>query len=67
MPSEELHGADWADSFLRRHHDVSTQHTARNITRAHAATDEEIINNLFKNLENKFKDFLLQVHGIMIK
>ncbi|CAH1981970.1 unnamed protein product [Acanthoscelides obtectus] len=43
-------GCDWVKSFLKRHPQLS-QRIAQNISHARAATDEEIINNFFDNLE----------------
>ncbi|CAH2011985.1 unnamed protein product [Acanthoscelides obtectus] len=43
-------GCDWVKSFLKRHPQLSRR-IAQNISHARAASDEEIINNFFDNLE----------------
>lgn len=47
-------GPDWVKCFLQRHPQL-TQRIAQNISHARAATDEEIVNNFFDNLERELE------------
>lgn len=48
-----LPGNDWADSFMKRHKAILTQRIAKNISYCRAATDEQVVNNFFDNLEKE--------------
>ncbi|KAK9687361.1 hypothetical protein QE152_g36506 [Popillia japonica] len=51
---ENMPGPDWVKCFLQRHPQL-TQRIAQNISHARAATDEEIVNNFFDNLERELE------------
>lgn len=51
--NNNLPGSDWAESFMKRHKAIHTQRTAKNISYARAATDEEVVNSFFYNLDKE--------------
>ena len=44
---------DWAEGFMKRHEDVLTQRTVKNISHSRAVKNEEVVNNFSDNLEQE--------------
>lgn len=68
MFKNNLHSKDWSYSFLRRHWLYLSEGTTKNITSARAATNQEVLNNFFNNLEIKFasSDLLMSKKSVHI-